>query len=67
LGEYGAYNKPKYPDMNKYRIYWIKYVTHSAYAHGVVPMYWDTGGFFNRSTGAAKDPEAVTTIMDAVK
>lgn len=67
MGEYGAYNKPAFPDMDKYRLYWIKYVTHSAYTHGVVPMYWDTGGFFNRSTGAQQDPGGITTLMDAAK
>jgi len=67
MGEYGAYNKPAYPGMDKYRIYWIKYVTHSAYAHGVVPMYWDTGDFFNRTTGAQQDSNGITTLTDAAK
>jgi endoglucanase len=67
MGEYGAYDKPAYPGMDKYRIYWIKYVTHSAYSHGVVPMYWDTGDFFDRNTGAQKDPTAISTLIDAAK
>lgn len=67
MGEYGAYNKPAYPGMNKYRLYWIKYVTHSAYTHGVVPMYWDTGDFLDRTTGAQKDPEAISTLTSAAQ
>ena len=67
MGEYGAYNKPAYPGMDQYRLYWIKYVTHSAYTHGVVPMYWDTGDFFDRTTGAQKDPTAITTLINAAQ
>ena len=67
MGEYGAYNKPAYPGMDQYRLYWIKYVTHSAYTHGVVPMYWDTGDFFDRTTGAQKDPTAVNTLINAAQ
>jgi len=67
MGEYGAYDKPAYPGMDKYRLYWIKYVTHSAYSHGVVPMYWDTGDFLDRTTGAQKDPTAISTLTNAAQ
>lgn len=66
LGEYGAYNKPAYPDMDQYRLYWDKYITHSAYQHGMVPMYWDTGGLIDRNTGAQIDKGAISAIIGAV-
>ena len=66
LGEYGAYNKPKYPGMDPYRQYWIQYVTKSAIEHGLIPMYWDTGGFLDRLTGNVIDPEGVDRLMGSL-
>jgi len=63
LGEYGAYNKPNFPGMNPYRLYWIQYITQSAFQRGLVPMYWDTGAFIDRNTGQVKDPDAIAKIM----
>lgn len=65
MGEYGAYNKPAYPGMSTYTQYWDKYVTHSAVQHGVVPIYWDTGGLFDRNTGAQLDSATISTIINA--
>lgn len=63
LGEYGAYNKPEFPGMDPYRQYWIQYITKSALEHGLVPMYWDTGGFMDRNTGNIVDPNGVQRLM----
>lgn len=67
LGEYGAYLKPGYPGMNAYRKDWIQYITHSSSAHGVVPMWWDTGELFDRSTGRQKLPETIGWIVNSAK
>ncbi len=67
LGEYGAYNKPAYPGMDAYRLKWDQYITHSAFSHGVVPIYWDTGGLIDRTTGAQTDTGGITTLINAAK
>lgn len=67
LGEYGAYNKADFPGMDPYRLYWIQYVTESAFEHGLIPIYWDTGDFLDRTTGAVKDAAAVDRIMAVTK
>ena len=70
LGEYAAGLKPKYPGMKTYRNEWDRYVTQSAYRHGLVPMYWDIGsaeGLFSRIDGAPMDPELIKTITEALK
>jgi len=55
LGEYAVAMKRAYPGMDRYRQYWNEYITGSAVRHGMVPVYWDTGGLFDRKTGARKD------------
>lgn len=70
LGEYAAGLKPKYPGMRAFRDEWDRYVTRSAYRHGLVPMYWDIGlegGLFNRTTGARQDPDLIRTIVEAAR
>lgn len=57
----------RYPEMNRYRKYWIQYVTRSIFQHGLVPMHWDTGGLIDRATGAAKEPDVVSSIVDAAR
>jgi endoglucanase len=66
MGEYGAYTKAAHPDET-YTNYWAQYVTHSAFTHGVVPMWWDTGAIIDRTTGGQKDPTLITTIVNAAK
>lgn len=66
MGEYGAYPKPAHP-VDTYTNAWAKYVTHSAFTHGVVPMWWDTGGTFDRTTGAQKTPTLISTLVSAAK
>jgi endoglucanase len=67
VGEYGSYLKSKFPQMNTYRKNWIQYVTHSMFQHGLVPVYWDTGGLIDRNTGSQLDPEAIGLIVNASK
>lgn len=63
LGEYGSGMKPQYPGMDVYRKLWNAYITRSAYSHGLIPMYWDTGGLFNRKTGNQTDPDVIKSII----
>jgi endoglucanase len=65
LGEYGAYAKPAYPGMQTFVDYWAQVVTRSAVQHGVVPMWWDTGGLIDRNTGAQKMPELIGKLVGA--
>lgn len=67
LGEYGAYAKSAYPGMDAYCKYWDQYITQSAFRHGSVPIYWDTGGLIDRTTGSQRDPETINLIVNAAK
>lgn len=67
LGEYGAGLKSRFPGMRKYRNDWNRHITRSAHRHGLVPMFWDTGALFDRTTGAQKDPELVRMIVEAAR
>ncbi len=65
LGEYCVALKPNYPGMANYRDDWMRYVTLSAVSHGIIPMVWDTGQLFDRSTGRQKQPELIKIIVQA--
>jgi endoglucanase len=74
MGEYGAILKSEYDPAGTYRTYWTKYVTKSAFQHGIVPVWWDNGysdnhqfGLFNRSTGAQHFPDLISTIVNNAK
>ncbi|MYN16361.1 cellulase family glycosylhydrolase [Rugamonas sp. FT107W] len=67
LGEYGAGMKAAYPGMDVYRKAWDQYITQSAFRHGLVPVYWDTGGLIDRKTGAQLDPDVIAAIVKASK
>jgi endoglucanase len=67
VGEYGAYVKGQYAGMSAYRRDWARYITHSIVDHGLVPMWWDTGELIDRSTGAQRLPDIVSTIVNAAK
>ena len=74
LGEYGAVAKTEFDPAGTYRTAWDKYITGSAYKHGMVPFYWDNGqtgnhnfGLFDRSTNAVAYPSIVTAIVGAAK
>ena len=72
MGEYGVILRTEFDSAQRYRIYWDEYVTHSAYQHGVVPVYWDNGypdnhqmGLFNRATGAQVYTGVINAIVNA--
>jgi endoglucanase len=65
VGEYGAYPKQQFPDMKPYVAYWIRQVTGSMRKHGLVPMWWDTGGLIDRNTGEQGEPETVRLIVES--
>ena len=70
LGEYAAGMKSKFPGMTQYRKLWNQYVTHSAFSHGAIPMYWDIGlegGLLNRNTGVPQDTDMIRIIIGASK
>jgi endoglucanase len=72
LGEYSATSRTDVPGSEAYRLAWDQYITESAVAHGLVPVYWDSGatdnhtsGLFDRSTGAQAFPDIVSAIVAA--
>lgn len=74
LGEYGVISRPSLSDHETYRVYWNRYVTESAMAHGLVPMYWDNGyagehgmAIFDRHTAAPLYPEIINAITGSVE
>jgi aryl-phospho-beta-D-glucosidase BglC (GH1 family) len=74
LGEYAAMLKSEHDPAGIYRTRWAKYVTKSAYQHGIVPAWWDPGygsnhasGLFDRSNGAQYFPELVKAIVDSAR
>jgi endoglucanase len=64
IGEYGAYPKKRYPGMRAYVHDWIRVVTSSMRRHGIVPIWWDTGGLIDRRTGRPKEPEMLKLLVD---
>jgi len=73
LGEYGAISRLDVDGHDTFREYYIRYVTKSAYNHGLVSFYWDNGriennGFaiFNRRTGTVLFPNILSAIMDSI-
>ncbi len=67
LGEYAAGMKSKYPGMDSFRRDWDMYVTKSAFAHGLIPFYWDAGSLFNRRTGVQQDGAVIKLITEAAR
>lgn len=67
VGEYCAGMKKRFPGMRPFRDEWDRYITQSAYRHGLVPMLWDTGSLFDRTTGEPKEPRLIKTIVGAAK
>lgn len=74
LGEFGAISRTNISGAETYRTYWNQYITHSAYTHGMVPIYWDNGytanygmGLFDRYTGSQVYPNLISTIINAAK
>jgi endoglucanase len=75
LGEFGVASRPSTPEHERYRVYWNKYISHSAVDHGLVPIYWDSGkneidsstGVFDRYSGRQLYPDIIKAIVSAVK
>ena len=72
LGEFGVISRLDIEDHEIYRTYWNKYVAESAFAHQMVPVYWDNGysgdgglAIFNRATGAQLYPDIINAIVNA--
>ena len=75
LGEFGAMRRAEHPGSEVYALAWDRYVAHSAWTHGAVPVYWDAGaptenhsmGLFDRRTGRVVHPEVVDALVRAVR
>lgn len=74
LGEFAAQSRLSVDSSQTYRTYWDKYIAHSAWSHGVVPIYWDAGatgdhstGLFNRAAAVQTYPKVISTIVNAAK
>jgi endoglucanase len=72
MGEYAAIARLSVDSAQKYRTYWDQYITQSAHARGIVPVYWDAGftgehstGLFNRSSATQAYPSLISTIVAA--
>ena len=73
LGEFGAIRRTEYPGAEAYRLAWDGAIARSAWAHGLVPVYWDAGaatenhstGLFDRGTGAQVYPGLIGTLVNA--
>ena len=73
LGEFGAIRRTEYPGAEAYRLAWNGAIARSAWAHGLVPVYWDAGaatenhstGLFDRGTGAQVYPALIGALVNA--
>jgi endoglucanase len=72
LGEYAASLRTEYDPSGRYRTYWDKSITQSAYRHGLIPIYWDNGytanhnsGLFDRAAATQVFPDTITDIVSA--
>ena len=72
VGEFSATARLGIPAAAAYRLYWDKYVATSAHAHGLVPVYWDSGatgdntsGLFDRATGARVYGDIIDAVVAA--
>ena len=71
LGEFGAIRRTEYAEAERYRLAYDRYIARSAWAHGMVPVYWDAGaatgnhsmGLFDRGTGAQVYPEIINALV----
>ena len=72
LGEFSATSRLAIPAAAAYRLYWDRYVATSAHAHGLVPVYWDSGatgddtsGLFNRADGSRVYGDIIDAVVSA--
>ena len=72
LGEYGVVSRMNVANHEASRIRWNQYITESAVAHGMVPVYWDNGhtgdgglGLFDRNNGNQVYPDIINVLVNA--
>jgi len=63
LGEFGVTKGMNYPRQSSSRIMWMEAVTKASFAHGIVPVLWDTGTDISRTDGSF-DTELQTVMTD---
>ncbi len=72
LGEFGAIRRNNLTGDQlelhlKSRAYYLEYVTRTALANGVIPVYWDNGGsdfaLFNRNSNTVSDQQALDGLI----
>ena len=71
LGEYGAIARTNVQGHKAYREAYMNYITKSALAHDIAPIYWDNGytgdhafGLFNRAAATVAYPDLIQAIMN---
>jgi hypothetical protein len=70
LGEYAAMLRTNLTGdalalHKKSRVYYIKYATKSAVAHGLLPFYWDVGGLIDRrNNNAVLEPDLLDALVN---
>lgn len=72
MGEYAASGRTEYDPAGNYRTSWDQCITKSAFQHGLVPIYWDSGstanhasGPFTRTTGVQAFPATIAAVVNA--
>ncbi len=72
LGEFGVMARTNIPDNENYRVNWNQYISKSARAHQMVPIYWDNGAkgngtmaVFDRNTGNQIYPDIIKALTSA--
>jgi endoglucanase len=71
LGEYGVADRTNIANFEVQRIRWNEYITGSALAHQIVPIYWDNGftgnwglGLFNRTNNTQLFPNIIDALVN---
>lgn len=67
LGEYAAILRKNPKDMALHqnsRNHWLKYVTRSALANGLLPFVWDTGSLIDRARYKVLDEGALKALLE---
>ena len=72
LGEYGVSSRQGVSGFENSRVRWNKYITESAVAHDIVPVYWDNGyagygglAIIDRNNGNILYPDIVNALVNA--
>ncbi|MEP6869006.1 MAG: hypothetical protein ABJA20_10865, partial [Novosphingobium sp.] len=46
------------------RLFWMKYVTPTALANGLLPFVWDTGGYIDRRRPRVLDQSGLNAVLE---